>query len=97
MEILCGVEKITLSNNFSFEGFSVKTSESGKTMLGPLASAPYTCAFTEAVRVPKDVSVLSATITFITKYDSRWPWPFNQRSQSESDFFTLNTQTTPPQ
>jgi len=36
-----------------------------------------------------------ATIVFLTKYDSHLP--FGGRAQSESDFFSLNTKTVPPQ
>jgi hypothetical protein len=95
MQILCGIYNVELSNKLIVQGFAITASGSEGSTLEPLASASYTCAFTKAIGLPKEVSVIAATINFITKYDSRWP--FGHRSESESDQFTLNTQTTPPQ
>jgi hypothetical protein len=45
-------------------------------------------------KFPED-KLETATIEFISEYDSRWPW--GGRTQSSSGLFTLNVRTTPPQ
>lgn len=93
LEILCGFEKVRTDKNSGLEQLSISASD-GKASLGPLQSATYICPLTRTFNFP-GAKIETATITFITKYDSHLPW--GSRTQSQSDFFSLNTNTAPPQ
>jgi len=63
--------------------------------LDPGQSEDYSCPLHVAVDLREGDKIIGAKIDFISQYDSRWPW--GGRSKSESEVFTLNTSTTPPQ
>jgi hypothetical protein len=93
LEILCGFEKVLTDKNSGLERLSISASD-GKATLEPLQSATYICPLTRMFNFP-GAKIETATITFISKYDSRFPWA--GKVQSQSDSFSLNTNTTPPQ
>jgi hypothetical protein len=93
LQISCGMVDIRLSNGLAITGIDVTASGAEGSSLGPSTSASYTCPLKRLIG--SGVTIQAAAIDFTTKYDSRWP--FMSRSESRTDPFTLNTETTPPQ
>jgi len=94
LEILCGLESVKTDAKSGLEQFSITASD-GKATLAPLQSATYTCPLTRMFTFAGATKLEGATIVFLTKYYSHLP--FGGRTQSESDSFSLNTKTVPPQ
>ena len=94
LRILCGFEKLRTNARSGLEQMSITASD-GKASIGPLQSAPYTCPLNRMIAFAGATKFEEATIVFLTEYDSHLPWV--SRTKSESDFFTLNTSTIPPQ
>ncbi|WP_156446955.1 hypothetical protein [Bradyrhizobium yuanmingense] len=94
LEILCGFEKVKTDAKSGVQQLSITASD-GKATLGPLESTSYTCPVKRMFSFAGATKFEEATISFLTKYDSHLPW--GDRTQSQSDFFTLNTNTVPPQ
>jgi hypothetical protein len=94
LEILCGLENVRTDVKSGASQFSITVSD-GKASLGPLQSGTYTCPLMRAIKFAGATRLEEATIAFLTRYDSRLPW--GGRAQSESDFFSLNAKTVPPQ
>jgi hypothetical protein len=96
LHILCSANRIVVGPpNWQVRGISF--SIPGFADLAPGQSRPYTCAFNSVVRGPNGdkMGVLGAAITFNSEYDSSW-WS-GSRTKAESEMFTLETKTSPPQ
>jgi hypothetical protein len=94
LQIFCAIISIdTTAAIKHVAGLSVTTGR--HSTLGPLATASYTCPFSEVIRLPPDTKITGGSIQFWTEYESRLPWRDRTRSMDES--FTLNTKTNPPQ
>jgi hypothetical protein len=94
LEILCGLENVRTDAHSGAGKFSI-TASNGNASLGPLRSATYICPLTRMITFAGATKLEEATISFITRYDSSFS--FSGRAESESDFFSLNAKTTPPQ
>jgi hypothetical protein len=69
----------------------------GSSTLEVTKSGPQTCAFNSTVILDPNSKLLAAQIKFASRYESPWPWEKAKTKTVESDIFTLNTKTSPPQ
>ena len=94
VQIVCMLVTARSQSNrtFSETGVTIPTPVSD---LNPGQSAVYSCPLNVAVDLREGDKIVRAKIDFISQYESRWPW--GGRTRTESEAFTLNTATSPPQ
>jgi hypothetical protein len=95
LKISCVARHIEIGPPYvTFENIGFATP--GANLLEPTQSRPYACPFNRTVQVEgTNAKILAADIVFESEYDSPWPW--GTRTSINSDSFTLNTKTIPPQ
>ncbi len=91
LKITCRLENVSTDTNVKIAQLPITASD-GEASLRPLQSASYGCPFPNMFKFPEGSKLTAATIIFITNYDTLWV-----HTQSESDPFSLNTKTNPPQ
>jgi hypothetical protein len=68
----------------------------GEYTIGPGQSRPYVCPFSRAYGGPYAENIKTAQITISSEYKSPWP-VISKKLSVDSDVFTLNSKTIPPQ
>jgi hypothetical protein len=94
IQIVCMLVTARTQSNrtFSETGVTIPTPVSD---LSPGQSATYSCPLNVAVDLREGDKIVRAKIDFISQYESRWPW--GGRTRTESEAFTLNAASSPPQ
>jgi hypothetical protein len=93
LNIRCGLISVRTAKNNAVGKIAV--AGFGGNILNPRESRTFTCAFHQVFLLSPDDNLISAQVQFISEYKSRLPW--KKTTQSESDVFSLNTRTIPPQ